>query len=216
MGLGTGNLSALFQHSVATCNNSCWWPYSRLGPLAISAPIPLFLSFLHLQFTVNKCHKSCWWLDSNPGPLVFSKATSVEAINTASSWAVVVVQLVAFKARGPRFESSHRWKFLFTVYCQLYWKDEIKEKGGFGMAHLKTLLQVAQCSNEFRIEFIKYLSIWASIKSQRNLTSIQIDGFVKLASQLLFKWPTSGSKYKEIFKLKNFFFDLLSGLKCTT
>ena len=108
MGLGTGNLSALFQHSVATCNNSCWWPYSRLGPLAISAPIPLFLSFLHLQFTVNKCHKSCWWLDSNPGPLVFSKATSVEAINTASSWAVVVVQLVAFKARGPRFESSHR------------------------------------------------------------------------------------------------------------
>ena len=37
---------------------------------------------------------------------------------------------VASDSRGPRFESSHRPKLLLNVYCQLYRKDENKEKGG--------------------------------------------------------------------------------------
>ena len=35
---------------------------------------------------------------------------------------------VASDARGPRFESRHRQKLILNVYCQLYWKDENKEK----------------------------------------------------------------------------------------
>ena len=48
-----------------------------------------------------------------------------------------VGRAVAFNARGPRFESSHRQKFILNTYCQLYWKDENKEKEAVGMAHLK-------------------------------------------------------------------------------
>ena len=39
-----------------------------------------------------------------------------------------VDRAVASNSRGPWFESSHRQKFTFNIYCQLYWKDEIKEK----------------------------------------------------------------------------------------
>ena len=35
---------------------------------------------------------------------------------------------VASNSRGPRFESSHRQKFILNIYCKLYWKDENKEK----------------------------------------------------------------------------------------
>ena len=36
---------------------------------------------------------------------------------------------VASNCRDPHFESSHRQKFILNiVYCQLYWKDENKEK----------------------------------------------------------------------------------------
>ena len=45
--------------------------------------------------------------------------------------------VVASDARGPRFESSHRQTFILDiylfVYCQLYQKDENKEKeAGYG------------------------------------------------------------------------------------
>ena len=29
---------------------------------------------------------------------------------------------------GPRFESYHQQKIILNIYCQLYWKDENKEK----------------------------------------------------------------------------------------
>ena len=39
-----------------------------------------------------------------------------------------VGRAVASDSRGPRFESSHRQKIILNIYCQLYWKDENKEK----------------------------------------------------------------------------------------
>ena len=39
-----------------------------------------------------------------------------------------VGRAVASDSRGPWFESSHRQKFILNIYCQLYWKDENKEK----------------------------------------------------------------------------------------
>ena len=39
-----------------------------------------------------------------------------------------VGRAVASDSRGPRFESSHQQKFISNIYCQLYWKDENKEK----------------------------------------------------------------------------------------
>ena len=35
---------------------------------------------------------------------------------------------VASNSRGPSFESSHCQKFILNIYCQMYWKDENKEK----------------------------------------------------------------------------------------
>ena len=39
-----------------------------------------------------------------------------------------VGRAVTSDSRGPRFESSHQQKFILSIYCQLYWKDENKEK----------------------------------------------------------------------------------------
>jgi len=39
-----------------------------------------------------------------------------------------VGKVVASDSRGPQFESSHRQKFIMNIDCQLYWKDENKEK----------------------------------------------------------------------------------------
>ena len=39
-----------------------------------------------------------------------------------------VGRVVGSNSRGPRFESSHRQKFILNIYCQLYWKDKNKGK----------------------------------------------------------------------------------------
>ena len=39
-----------------------------------------------------------------------------------------VVRAVTSNSRGQRFEDGHRQKFILNIYCQLYWKDENKEK----------------------------------------------------------------------------------------
>ena len=39
-----------------------------------------------------------------------------------------VGRAVTSDASGPRFESSHRQKFILNIYCQLSRKDENKEK----------------------------------------------------------------------------------------
>ena len=39
-----------------------------------------------------------------------------------------VGRVVSSKSRGPWFESSHWQKIILNIFCQLYWKDENKEK----------------------------------------------------------------------------------------
>ena len=39
-----------------------------------------------------------------------------------------VGRTVASDSRGPRFVSSHQQKFICNIYCQVYLKDENKEK----------------------------------------------------------------------------------------
>ena len=39
-----------------------------------------------------------------------------------------VGRAVASNSRGPLFVSSHRQKYILNINCQLYWKDENKEK----------------------------------------------------------------------------------------
>ena len=43
-------------------------------------------------------------------------------------WRRSVGKAVASNSRGPRFESHHQQKCILNVYCQLYWKEENKEK----------------------------------------------------------------------------------------
>ena len=51
---------------------------------------------------------------------------------------------VASNCRDPHFESSHRQKFILNiVYCQLYWKDENKEKEAENDRFLKMNEKVA-------------------------------------------------------------------------
>ena len=39
-----------------------------------------------------------------------------------------VGRAVVSNSRGPQLESNHQQKFIPNIYCQLYWKDENKEK----------------------------------------------------------------------------------------
>ena len=58
--------------------------------------------------------------------LVFCLAQTIELQGSGCRW---VGRLVASNTWGPRFESNHRQNLNWTlVYCQLYWKDENKEK----------------------------------------------------------------------------------------
>ena len=40
-------------------------------------------------------------------------------------------------SRDLRFESNHRQKIILNIYCQLYWKDENKERPGMAHFYLK-------------------------------------------------------------------------------
>ena len=51
-----------------------------------------------------------------------------ETILQHSGWGSVG-RVVASNSIGLWFESSHRQKIILNVYCQLYWKDENKERG---------------------------------------------------------------------------------------
>ena len=48
--------------------------------------------------------------------------------NFQSVVVIPVGRAVASNSRGPRFKSSHWQNLYWTFYCQLYWKDENKEK----------------------------------------------------------------------------------------
>ena len=39
-----------------------------------------------------------------------------------------VGRAVTSDSRGPWFESNHWQKIILKIYCQLYWKDENREK----------------------------------------------------------------------------------------
>ena len=39
-----------------------------------------------------------------------------------------VGRAVASDSRGPRFKFGHQQNFIWNIYCQLFWKDENKEK----------------------------------------------------------------------------------------
>ena len=54
-----------------------------------------------------------------------------------------VGRAVASNSRGPRFESSQWQHFILNIYCQLYWKDENKEKRPWMATFLKNLLLCA-------------------------------------------------------------------------
>ena len=49
-------------------------------------------------------------------------------VKTMGSGCGSVGRAVASDSRGPQFESSQQQKFILNIYCQLYWKDENKEK----------------------------------------------------------------------------------------
>ena len=77
-----------------------------------------------------------------------------------------VGRAVASNARGPRFESSHRQKFIFNIYCQLYWKDENKEKEAgtgpfFKKTHFFSLegVDADRCTTELRAQKYQQLCI---------------------------------------------------------
>ena len=97
--------------------------------------------------------KVCQWLDSNCGPLVSEESSlptesqplpcrkncypsQMKRATELSTWTKILLgsgggsvgRLVTSNSRGPQFESSHRQKIILNIHCQLYWKDENKEK----------------------------------------------------------------------------------------
>ena len=64
-------------------------------------------------------------------------------------WRRSVGKAVASNSRGPRFESHHQQKCILNVYCQLYWKEENKEKEAGNGPFLK--------KPNVREHFLKYL-----------------------------------------------------------
>ena len=54
-----------------------------------------------------------------------------------------VGRAVASDFKGPRFESSHRQKFILNSYSHLYWKDGNKKEAGNGPFLKKTFSRAA-------------------------------------------------------------------------
>ena len=65
-----------------------------------------------------------------------------------------VGRAVASDSRGQQFESSHRQKFKLYIYCQLYWKDENKEKEAGNGQFLKAKLSPQKTGYAFTEELI--------------------------------------------------------------
>ena len=71
--------------------------------------------------------------------LKFKKLTNINL--TIGSCCGLVGRAVTSKSRGSQFVSSHWQHFILKIYCQLYWKDENKEKeAGHGPFLNKTLI----------------------------------------------------------------------------
>ena len=64
-----------------------------------------------------------------------------------------VGRAVASNSRGLRFESSHQQKIILNVYCQLYRKDENKEKEALIGPFLTEKRQVLQNTKKYFANF---------------------------------------------------------------
>ena len=100
--------------------------------MSMFSPFPIFFSW-----------SQSWAFSFNPFTFVFfshlqsPKSATYEIFRVdfvrqkAIIWAIgcgSVWRAVASKSRGPWFKSSHWQKFILNIYCQLYWKDDNKEK----------------------------------------------------------------------------------------
>ena len=52
----------------------------------------------------------------------------IKTLEDRGSGSGSVDRAVVSNSRGLQFKSSHWQKFILNIYCQLYWKDENKEK----------------------------------------------------------------------------------------
>ena len=98
-------------------------------------PRPLFLfifvfsqilQFLQ-QINVKKCPSSirCWDSNSQPSENKSPPLTTRPGLPPGCG---SVGTAVTSNCKGPKFKSSHWQKIILNVYCQLYWKEENKEK----------------------------------------------------------------------------------------
>ena len=62
-----------------------------------------------------------------------------EGNNTHIRGCSSVGRVVASNSRGLQFKSSHQQKIILNIYCQLYGKDENKEKEAGNGPYLKTI-----------------------------------------------------------------------------
>ena len=78
-----------------------------------------------------------------------------------------VGRVVASNARCQRFESSHWQKFILNIYCQLYWKEENKEKeagiASFFKSDIKCILHLNCFSSPipFGYESFQPIGLWS-------------------------------------------------------
>ena len=80
--------------------------------------------------------------------------------NFQSVVVIPVGRAVASNSRGPRFKSSHWQNLYWTFYCQLYWKDENKEKEA-GYGPLKKQFPV-----NISLEFLNYCCAFVRLGTQ--------------------------------------------------
>ena len=117
-----------------------------------------------------------------------------------------VGRAVASDSRGPRFESSHRQKFILNIYCQLSWKDENKEKeAGNGPFKKKSSFLVSMLKNFFVGYSLKqWTIIWTVCRYsncfQHQRSAVQIQPSTKfisnicLQSNILKRWKQRKKK----------------------
>ena len=94
----------------------------------------LLLFFHHFNFRLNRGGKR----KNSPFNSSHCLALAQTKIELGSGCGSVG-RAVDSDSKGPWFESSHQQKFILKIYCQLYWKDENKEKEAGNGPFLKKL-----------------------------------------------------------------------------
>ena len=91
------------------------------------------------------------WLRLISEDKVFNSLTNLKRGSDCGS----VGRAVASNSRGPQFKSSHWQHFKFNIYCQLYLKNENKEKEAGNGALKKTNLNSIYFLLSVQKKFIK-------------------------------------------------------------